>query len=1330
MTTFKLTKILFLLCIVAVLQSQERNLRFTHLSVNDGLSQNFISCLVQDSLGFMWFGTKDGLNRYDGYSFKVFRNDIDDSTSISDNYITNLFVDSKNNLWVGTRNGLNLYDQTKESFRRTDDSVVSEKARLNEVYRIREDNNGNIWAAYSNGRIVSVNYNPTMKKLFKEYHYESNPAQNIFRDFIIDDNGDFWIAYVNGLWKAQLNKSNKFSTPAKILDLTVRTLIPDEDYILCGADGRVLSININNADQKVYNLFGNDEKFNKWSYSVNGIIKLDANNLFAATAFGLVQLNIQNSKTTIYRSKVNDNSSLSSNNLLNIYLDNSQNLWIGTGGYGINKSSLLTNKFEYYPANYNDNVTSSILLIREDAEGEIWFTNMGSLLFKLNRETGEAYPGEPYLQPKLFYDFYSLPDGSNLRAEANSINFYDKYQSLITTYQLPLNQGSKLIFQRFITVDGNDVWFTSLNSLIKFNLAERKYDVFPYPIEGEYLVLNVYKGNSNDMWIATESGLFRYNIYNSSWQIFKGGKDKLSNERVKSLCYDPLNPDKFIWIGTDGGGLNRLDLTTNEIKVYTTNDGLPNGVVYGILTDDQNNLWLSTNSGLSCFNPITEQFKNYNVYDGLQDNEFNSISYLKASDGKLYFGGINGITVFNPNELSSNNVVPNIFISSFKLFNKEVSHKTENTPLNKVIGFTKEIDLAYYQNSFSFSFTALDFTAPQNNKYKYMLEGFDETWIDIGKFREAYYTNIPPGDYTFRVAGTNNDNIWNEKGTSVKLSISPPYWATWWAYIIYAILFAAGLYYLLMYERKRALLKIQVTEASLQKKKLEEINELKSRFFANISHEFRTPLTLIIGPALELRERLKEKDDLKEIDKINQNSKQLLRLVNQLLDLSKLEANKLPVNIEQIDIVKSIKQIIENLKPLAANKGINLIFEYPIEKLKILFDRDILEKILNNLITNSIKFSESGCMIDVRLDVSTKSREFYINVTDNGHGIPKEEIRSIFDGFYRSSFTKFEQGYGIGLAYVKELVNLVNGNIEVSSELKQGTRFKIRFPLTLADIIVENDLEENIKDVVEPVIPEEVREESDGKKIILVIEDNKEIREYISEKLSPVYTVITTSDGKTGIEKMRALLPDLVISDIMMPEMDGLELCKISKSDIVTSHIPIILLTARADEKSKLEGFDYGADDYLTKPFSVKELLARINSIFTNRARVIQKYGTEFYKQAQKERPKTRDEEFMEKIYSIIYANISKENLSVEQIADEANMSYTQVYRKVKSLTGFTIVQLIQKCRLNKAAELLKTNQSNISEIGYEVGFSNPSYFAQCFRKEFNCSPQEYIRNS
>ncbi|MCH9028316.1 MAG: response regulator, partial [Bacteroidetes bacterium] len=849
----------------------------------------------------------------------------------------------------------------------------------------------------------------------------------------------------------------------------------------------------------------------------------------------------------------------------------------------------------------------------------------------------------------------------------------------------------------------------------------------------------------------------------------------------------PLAPEEKLWIGTAGGGLNLFDKENERFIHITEKDGLPNDVVYGILPDEKGNLWLSTNKGLSKYKPAKNQFTNYDVNDGLQSNEFNTGAYYKSRSGELFFGGINGFNYFFPGKIGNKKSIPKLVFTEFKLFNKSVSVRDSNSVLQKTISETGKMKLSYAENVISFEFASLDYYAPTKNQYAYKLKGFNEEWIQLGTKREVSFTNLDPGEYVLRVKGTNSDGVWNEKGASIRIIITPPIWQTWWAYLLYVFVLLTGLYLIRRYELNRVNLKNQLKFEKVESKSLREIDQMKSRFFTNISHEFRTPLTLILGQIDSLQSSIKDLKNRGKLQVAHKNAKRVLRLINQLLDLSKLESGSLELKAEPHNIVSFLKSLFYSFESLADKKSIKLSFTSEQEKVFVNIEPDKMEKVFYNLVSNAFKFTAEGGEIAIKIfevddnsvivrqsdsesqrsnlnrgklfqtnkatDSTIKNKYAAISIKDTGIGIPEDRLSNIFNRFYQvdNLQTSDYEGTGIGLALAKELVELHKGIISVNSKEDEGTEFVIYLPISketkqTQDQVTSVDqpqkastervskefqdqLEDELSNLVDEPQDRPINGNDIDRQIILVVEDNQDVRAYICEQLESKYSVIQAMNGEDGIVEAQESIPDLIITDVMMPKMDGFEFSKKIRRNEKTSHIPIIMLTAKASLDDKIEGLETGVDAYLTKPFSTKELIARVSNLIHQREQLRKRFRGKTIIRPSDVTAASIDQTFLEKVIKTVDVHIEDEQFNVDKLADEVCMSVSQLNRKLRALIDQPAGQLIRSMRLNRAAGLLKQNVGSVAEICYMVGFNDQSYFTRTFKKQFGHTPSEFKKN-
>jgi len=917
------------------------------------------------------------------------------------------------------------------------------------------------------------------------------------------------------------------------------------------------------------------------------------------------------------------------------------------------------------------------------------------------------------------------------------------------------------------------MWFGTADGLIRYDGYEFK--VFKHNPDDETSISNnfiiaIHEDKSGMLWIGTEGGgLNQYDKATGRFTRYTHrSKDpnSLSNNIVTAVLEDKSGN---LWIGTYGGGLNQFDRNSQQFLRFTDKQNLLNNVIFDIVQDSNHNLWLNTGKGLSKFNTKSKRFRDYSETPRPQDHEIQPEVSLDGENEEKFSQKTDQLNDFPPDSINDNIRLPSVVLTDFQLFNKSVpvglDTSTGRSILNKTITETNEIELTYKDNIITFEFAALDFQYPEKNKFAYMLEGFDREWTYTDASRRfATYTNLDPGEYIFRIKGSNSDGIWNETGTSLKIIVTPPWWETWPVYLLYFIFVLSLLYGLRHYELNREMWKNQSKLDEVKLKERAEIDQLKSRFFANISHEFRTPLTLILGPLENIKSITSSREIQKQTTMIKKNASRLLILVNQLLDLSKLDAGKLTLRASPGNIVLFVKGIVLFFKSFADQKDISLTVKCSNSDIQIYFDRDKMAKILNNLLSNALKFTPEGGKITIHI-TPAEQNFVEIKIRDTGIGISKDELPKLFNRFYQvdSPKTKEYKGTGIGLALSKELVELHHGSIHVRSQ-KEGpdhigagwTEFTIKLPggkehLKADEVdqiqavkegmasaeeedftrpefsILEPNEYSVIKDAETVELVDWGRYMEEDKILILVVEDHADLRQYIKESLGNNFIIKEAPNGEQGLREARRLIPDLIISDIMMPKMDGNELTRILKQDEKTSHIPIILLTAKSEHESKLESLEIGADDYITKPFDRKELQLRVKNLIDMRKKFQEKYARGDYIPRKEPRKfNNLEEKFMTRITEIIENHISEEEFSIEQFAEEMYMSRMQLHRKLRALTGKSASLYIRSFRLLRSRKMIEEGRGNVSEIAYSVGFSSPAYFTRCFKKEFGIPPSEF----
>jgi signal transduction histidine kinase/DNA-binding response OmpR family regulator len=888
-------------------------------------------------------------------------------------------------------------------------------------------------------------------------------------------------------------------------------------------------------------------------------------------------------------------------------------------------------------------------------------------------------------------------------------------------------------------IGGSKGGYIFQGALVNFDPENKTFTYYWYDPKDEtglnyHNISSITTSRTGDIWVATPGGgINRLNPVSGKFTYYKPRRPfatgSITDKDIRTIYEDSRG---IIWVGTNQGGLNRFDAETEKFVSYTVNQGLPSNHIESMVEDHRGNLWIGTSKGLSRLDPHIMIFQNYSTMDGLPGNIFNQGSKSRLNE-KLFFGTTNGFVVFHPDSIKDNITIPPVYITGLKVLEKKL-------PLPE-----GTLELPHDENFLSLNFVALDYTAPKKNQYAYQMEGVDKNWVYSGTIRTANYTDLQPGNYTFRVKASNNDGVWNEVGASATINILPPWWRTWWAYSGYGCLFLMGLLLAKRETVRRERLKAGIRLQQLEADKLREMDTLKSHFFSNISHEFRTPLALIKGTVEEFsRKDQPLSDQLLGYKLIHRNSDRLLQLVNQLLDLSRLEAGKLHLQLIPGEVVSFLTILASSFSSLFENKKIKYRYNLPQESLWVLFEADKLEKILSNLLSNACKFTPAGgeVMLEVKAEqLNSAEALLRISVSDTGVGIPAELVSRVFERFFQAdlSATRAYEGAGIGLALTKELVELHSGTISVDSKPGEGTNFLLTLPLQNIEKPEEN-LPEEIVLNREALRGQQATFSSESAKdsgqelrpkkdqtIVLVIEDNADLCHFIKNSLPTEYAVFEAEDGNMGWKRALELVPDLIISDVMMPGLDGISLCHRLKTDDRTSHIAVILLTAKADAESKLAGLETGADEYLTKPFRMKELQLRVHNQVEYRQRLRERFSRSLTLQPQEMSVNSVDERFLQKVMGILEEHLADPSFDLEIFSRELGLSRVHLHRKLKSLTDQAPGDLIRTHRLKRAANLMEQQAGNISEVAFAVGFNSLTYFAKCFRNFYGQSPSEFI---
>ena len=1378
----KITLIFLFFILLNGLKSQD--FVFEKITTREGLSQNDVNCVFQDHNGFLWIGTNDGLNRYDGYNFKTYRIDPSKNgeSGLTSNLIFKVKEDVKGNLWIATSNeGVCKFDVEKELFTPIYNTVKNPNVLAdNRVLDIECMDDGTVWIASMGGvNIISELHG---KIVVNEYIHRNDPTNALGSCFHIvqDQYKRIWIGTGNALYVCDSSGKNlkKIDVPG-FQTLSFRAICPVQDGVFIGCSQGFFFLRYDKNDLSKYD-------FRKISDIVPRDIIYDRNqNLIVATNQGLYNFSYQQKENPpiVLKSHFRigqTESSLSSEIVNSLFEDSSGIIWIGTNGGGLNKYNPKRKKFAFYKNTFEPGSLShnKIRAIYEDSEKNIWIGTEGGGINYLdhtkNRNFKNGFVNYPFGSEFLENNVYSIIElghGNNRKIWAGAgypirLIQFDPGNSMKPKMSVnPLPELANSVFALLKDRDEN-IWLGTYGStgLFKYMKTGNGYRLLNYKATGKpgdlssNIIRSLLQDKSGNIWVGTDAGLNILPVEelskeNPRFKIFRnkpGDLNSLSNNYVLPIFE---SADGNLWVGTMGGGLNLVRNTDNldsvSFTAFKTDHGLPNDVVKGILEDDYGFLWVSTNKGLSRFDPKDQNFVNYDITDGLQDYEFGELACCKLSDGMMMFGGVNGFNTFYPQQIMTDMSVPKLVFTDLQILNQSVGVGEEinnRVVLNQGINFTEKIKLKYAENSFAIYFSALHFSAPNKNMYKYKLEGFDSDWIKKNSNeRFAKYTNLQPGKYVFKLLASNNDGVWSNEVRQLEITVVPPWWKSNLALIIYILLFVWLMWFFQKYSIIRIKQKNELLMEHFEKEKIEELSQMKLRFFTNISHEFRTPLTLIIGSIDKL---VKQANDIpKEIQGkhsvIQRNASILLRLINQLVDFRKFEQGKMKLLVSNENLVSFLENISSSFSDYATSKNIQFRFSYPKDEIYVWFDVDKLEKIVYNLLSNAFKFTNTNGEID--LTVEELPDVVKITVKDTGVGMSREVQEHIFERFYQA--TKIKQrnneGTGIGLSFSKGLAEMHHGDIQFTSEEGVGSNFVVLLKkgnshFKPEELIINQNADEMISRPVQikynefesdnVVESDEVIPVVKSKSSLLIVEDNDELRRFLSDSFRSEYNVFEAENGEVGLELALEQNPDLIISDIKMPVKDGFELCEGIKSDERLSHIAVILLTAKTSSEDTIRGFETGADAYVSKPFDFEILAAQVKSIIHSRHKMRNKLRGSIEVIPSEVTTTSMDEKFLSRMLKIIEEHISDFDFTVEKLSETYGMSQINMNKKLKSLTGQTTNVFIRNIRLKRAAQLLKTGRYSVADVTYEVGFSDLKYFRTCFKKEFGHSPSDYSK--
>ena len=1357
---------IFVIC-PAMCLSQPTNLRFKHISAEEGLSNSTIECIFQDDRGFIWFGTRDGLNRYDGNHMVVYRYNPQDTNSISDNYVRCISQDKSGALWVGTSNGLNRFDPKTARFTRFKTKTDNQSSiSHNLITSICERKTGELWIGTWDGLNL---YQPESKSFLRIYGNKiARAPENQLNCVYEDSSGRLWIGSEKGLF---------------YLDNKTRRLVPQGN---AGGSGLPTAIRI----------IRSGTKGNLWLGTVDD---------------GLYAFNPEKNVWKHYQHIDKDPSSLGSNLIRSIELDKNGKLWVGTvnGGLNLLLPSATFLHFQNEPSNPASLSQRTVSAILEDRQGNLWIgTHRGGVnLYVPDLQNFGLFQKEADANSLSYNDvkcFYEDRTGKIwIGTDGGGLNVFDRATKRFVHYRYNPFHAKSLGSDEVLHVSEDsygNLWVSTWGGGL--NLFNRKSGTFTRllhnqtesgPISSNY-VQQVFEDDQQRLWVATYYG--GLNLFDRKTQTFKRVESDdqhlthLMGNNFVSICQDKKGN---LWFGTDDGGLNCLERQTQKFVNYFVNEekmpdvrvlfvdskgrlwvgqaglylfdeakksfslftdkaGLSTEFIKGICEDQEGYLWISTSNGLTRFHPQTKSVKKFNTADGLQGPEFEANAYLKTRSGQLFFGGVNGFNAFYPKDIQAKPFMPPVCVTNFQVSNEKVTPGNNPSILSHDISYTKEIILSHTQSTFSFEFAALNFSVPENNQYAYRLRSLNDDWNYVGNEHKATYTNLPPGNYIFELKASNNDGVWNEMPTAISIIITPPFWNTWWfKSLIAAALFLAACAFL-FFKRRLELQKLEET-------KRQEIHRMQLQFFTNISHEFRTPLSLILGPLEKLQKEEHTSKFRHHYQTMHRNATRLLGLVNELMDFRKAESGVLTLKVMPGNLDLFLAEIADEFTSLSEEKNIHFSVSVLDKLPQLWFDRQVLEKILINLIGNAFKYTANGGTITVKatrsLDQLSPSFQhelilknpyhgkdyIFIQVADNGIGISGDSIKHLFERYYK--ITDSHLGSGIGLAFVKSLTFLHKGSICVYSERHKGTEFVVGLPVNEDDYTTDEQWMQHKKDPVVHiesldykyegplVTPLEDRKKEKDRQLVkhlLIVDDNEELRQFLRETLAGEFHVWEAAEGHTGFLMAKEKSPDLIISDVMMPVMNGTEFCKRIKEDEQTKHIPFIMLTAKAAMKSNIEGIESGADFYFSKPVNTDLMLLTIRNIFQHQQTIREHYSKDLHRETKALVHDAKDKEFIDQLLSVVEEQLSNPELDVEYICRQIGMSRTKLHQMIKSITGQSISDFVRTVRLRKAMQIMTEEDVLITEVMYRVGMQTQSYFTKAFKKEFGKTPSQYLQ--
>ncbi len=1359
-------------------QSNSTKFQFEHLTVNEGLPHSDAMSVVEDNLGFIWVGTNDGIARYDGFELKKYTLPVNPLNGLTSNRIQTLHKDWDGNIWYGAeRAGLGIYDAYHDRFNSifvdTDASVDKKlllSLRASSVLSLASDRLGHLYAGTRDGVFV-LTLNPE-KKLLQLKRLALPDGQLVYstNDIVVDSQQQVWIATAKlGLFFLKTAQQNSLQ-PTPFPKETIRAVHFDSKGTLWIGTTNHLYF-VSTEEQRLFQNF-QMHKIPFFVEDIECIHKDSFNRLWVGTNFGLFfwedasnPNKVLTNRPQIFLPKDDNPHSINSARIHQVYEDSNQILWLAASAGGLNKVDLRRKPFEILQRRYfqkptlPNNYVNAVL--KDPEHNGLWIgTRNGFSYYKFESKTYTNYANR-----QADGDATGIEVSSLFKDSQGTLWVGTRYNGL---YLLRKGQLQKLHFSKeknipstsiesIIETSDGAIWVATFESgMLQFDKSGNLLEVFSssnHNFPARQFTHLLYDQSKEHIWASTrDMGVFLFQLKGKKPHLLQKFSFKEHNPNSLSVNFawqKILDPNGAVWVGTIGGGLNKIEPLKNG-KYFVKRINIPESNVEGLVQDQRGNLWIG-GSGLGRFTPNTGQWVHYDVADGIQSNSFKVGAACKDSAGKIYMGGIKGLTYFDPLKIQPNKQNLPVRFTNLKIFNQVVNVGQElnnRVILPKPFHRLEELEIHADENDFSLEFVGLNFTNPAKTTYSYKLNGYNPNWIYVGsKARVASFANLPAGTYQLYVRAHNGEGQWS-KIESISIHVLPPWYQTWWAYFLYLFLIVSGLYLYQQNTLKHQKLQNDLALETFKTEKEKELTDLKLRFFTNVSHELRTPLTLILGP---LEEMITLPSPFRgKLALVHQQSKKLYELVNQLLEFRKIETGNVSITARKEQIVPLLREVLLIFQMKSEEQSINYQINLPHEEFEMYFDSSKVEIIITNLLSNAFKYTPFGGQIKIEVLVKGNWKEaavfesnqlldnyLEIHIQDSGIGMKPEALTKIFDPYFQASHTETLNlvGTGIGLSLVKQFVEAHSGEIIVTSSPQNGTLFTVKLPFGSTHLSPEQIVTDASSDSLSwlqsaPLVSQEKEIGQAETKLqkLLIVEDNPEVRQYVQKLFESQYQTFTAIDGIDGLEKTLQIMPDIIISDVMMPKMDGMEFCKKIKQNPKISYIPVVLLTARSAATHHIEGLENGADEYLSKPFHPQLLQSKINSLLHNRLLMREYYQKQILLQPSAVSIPDDTKSFLEKAMKIVEENLGNPNFNVQELVREMAMSQSGFYRQIKSITGQTVVEFIRDIRLKRAAQLLISTDLRVQEVATMVGIEDAKYFRKMFQQIYELAPSEYAK--